>query len=41
MHAQGAATRQVKNIIDDLCDMDVSSTQVSRAAARLDVILKA
>ena len=36
MYVQGVSTRRVKKIVEELCGMDVSSTQVSRAAAELD-----
>lgn len=39
MYVQGVSTRRVKRIVEELCGMDVSSTQVSRAAAQLDVLL--
>jgi len=41
MYVQGVSTRRVKKIVEELCGMDVSSTQVSRAAAELDVLLEA
>lgn len=41
MYVQGVATRRVKKIVEELCGMDVSSTQVSRAAKSLDGILGA
>ena len=41
MYVQGVSTRRVKRIVEELCGMDVSSTQVSRAAAELDDLLKA
>lgn len=41
MYVQGVSTRRVKNIVEELCGMEVSSTQVSRAAAQLDEILDA
>jgi transposase-like protein len=41
MYVQGVSTRRVKKIVEELCGMDVSSTQVSRAAAELDVMLEA
>lgn len=41
MYVQGVSTRRVKKIVEELCGMDVSSTQVSRAAAQLDDLLEA
>jgi transposase-like protein len=41
MYVQGVSTRRVKKIVEELCGMDVSSTQVSRAAAGLDELLTA
>jgi transposase-like protein len=41
MYVQGVSTRRVKKIVEELCGMDVSSTQVSRAAAQLDELLTA
>lgn len=41
MYVQGVSTRRVKKIVEELCGMDVSSTQVSRAAAQLDELLAA
>jgi transposase-like protein len=41
MYVQGVSTRRVKRIVEELCGMDVSSTQVSRAAAELDELLSA
>ncbi|MBF2754201.1 MAG: IS256 family transposase [Gammaproteobacteria bacterium AqS3] len=40
-YVQGVSTRRVKKIVEELCGMDVSSTQVSRAAAELDGMLEA
>jgi len=34
MYVQGVSTRRVKKIVEELCGMDVSSTQVSRRAPR-------
>ena len=39
MYMQGVSTRRVKKIVEELCGMEVSSTQVSRAAAELDELL--
>lgn len=36
MYVQGVSTRKVQQITQELCGLDVSSTQVSRAAALLD-----
>jgi putative transposase len=41
MYVQGVSTRRVKRVVEELCGMDVSSTQVSRAAAELDELLEA
>lgn len=41
MYVQGVSTRRVKRIVEELCGMDISSTQVSRAAAELDELLAA
>ena len=41
MYVQGVSTRRVKKIVEELCGMDISSTQVSRAAAELDEMLEA
>jgi transposase-like protein len=41
MYVQGVSTRRVKKIVEELCGMDISSTQVSRAAATLDELLSA
>jgi transposase-like protein len=41
MYVQGVSTRRVKTITESLCGFDVSSTQVSRAAALLDEELAA
>lgn len=41
MYVQGVSTRRVKKIVEELCGMDVSSTQVSRAAEQLDEMLSA
>ena len=39
MYVQGVSTRRVKRIVEELCGIDVSSSQVSRAAAELDELL--
>jgi len=41
MYVQGVSTRRVKRIVEELCGMEVSSTQVSRAASELDELLNA
>jgi len=41
MYVQGVSTRRVKKIVEELCGMDASSTQISRAAAGLDELLTA
>ena len=40
MYVQGVSTRRVKKIVEELCGMEVSSSQVSRAARELDVLLE-
>jgi transposase-like protein len=41
MDVQGVSTRKVAAITEQLCGFEVSSTQVSRAAAELDAVLDA
>jgi transposase-like protein len=41
MYVQGVSTRKVKTIIEKLCGSSVSSTQVSKATAKLDETLEA
>jgi transposase-like protein len=41
MYVQGVSTRKVAAIMEHLCGSEVSSTQVSRAAAELDTVLEA
>ena len=41
MYVQGVSTRRVKKIVEELCGLEISSTQVSRAAAQLDAVLEA
>src|SRR5262249_25968913 len=41
MYVQGVSTRRVAAITKELCGFEVSSTQVSQAAAQLDESLKA
>ena len=40
MYVQGVSTRRVKAITEELCGVEVSAMQVSRAAAQLDAILQ-
>ena len=40
MYVQGVSTRRVAAITEQLCGVELSSTQVSRAAAQLDPILE-
>jgi len=41
MYLQGVSTRRVTKIMEELCGLNVTSSQVSRAAAELDEILGA
>jgi len=41
MYVQGVSTRKVAAIVEELCGSSVSSTQVSKCAAKLDVELEA
>jgi transposase-like protein len=41
MYVKGISTRKVTDVLQELCGLDVSSTQVSRAAAELDAELEA
>jgi putative transposase len=41
MYVQGVSTRKVAAITEELCGFEVSSAQVSRAAAELDALLEA
>lgn len=41
MYVQGVSTRKVTKVMEQLCGLDVTSTQVSRAAAELDEQLEA
>ncbi len=41
MYVQGVSTRKVRSITEDLCGVEVSSVEVSRAAALLDEELQA
>lgn len=36
MYVQGVSTRKVTAIVEELCGLEITSTQVSRAAAELD-----
>jgi transposase-like protein len=40
MYVQGVSTRKVKAITEELCGIEISAMQVSRAAAQLDGILQ-
>ncbi len=40
MYVQGVSTRKVKAITEELCGIEVSAMQVSRAVARLDAVLQ-
>lgn len=41
MYVQGVSTRKVTDVLERMCGLEVSSTQVSRAAAELDADLEA
>ncbi|MGA9573678.1 MAG: IS256 family transposase [Lysobacterales bacterium] len=41
MYVQGVSTRRVKKIVEELCGLELSSSQVSRAATELDGLLEA
>ena len=41
MYVSGVSTRKVASITERLCGSEISSTQVSRAAALLDEVLEA
>jgi putative transposase len=41
MYLQGVSTRRVTKILQELCGLEITSTQVSRAAADLDAMLEA
>ena len=41
MYLQGVSTRRVTKIMEELCGLDVTSSQVSKAAAELDEMLEA
>ena len=40
MYVQGVSTRKVKAITEELCGVEISAAQVSRAAAQLDAALQ-
>lgn len=40
MYVQGVSTRKVKAITEQLCGVEISAMQVSRAAAQLDAVLQ-
>lgn len=40
MYVQGVSTRKVKAITEQLCGIEISATQVSRATAQLDEVLQ-
>ncbi len=40
MYVQGVSTRRVKTITEQLCGVEISATQVSRATAQLDEVLQ-
>src|SRR5690349_406126 len=40
MYVQGVSTRKVAKITEELCGVELSSSQVSRAAADLDTVLE-
>ena len=40
MYVQGVSTRKVKAITEELCGIEISAMQVSRAAAQLDEVLQ-
>jgi putative transposase len=40
MYVQGVSTRKVKDITEQLCGVEISATQVSRATAQLDGVLQ-
>lgn len=41
MYIQGVSTRRVTKVLESLCGLEVTSTQVSRAAAQLDNLIEA
>jgi transposase-like protein len=40
MYVQGVSTRKVKAITEELCGLEISASQVSRATAQLDAVLQ-
>lgn len=40
MYLQGVSTRRVTKILQELCGLEITSTQVSRAAAEMDAMLE-
>ena len=40
MYVQGVSTRKVKAITEELCGVEITAMQVSRAAAQLDTVLQ-
>jgi len=36
LYVHGASTRKVTSIVEEICSLEVTSTQISRAAAELD-----
>jgi putative transposase len=40
MYVQGVSTRKVKAITEELCGVEISASQVSRASAQLDAVLQ-
>ena len=40
MYVKGVSTRKVQSILEELCGLEVSSSQVSRAAELLDAELE-
>jgi len=40
MYVQGVSTRRVTKILEELCGLEITSTQVSRAAKELDLMLE-
>ena len=41
MYIQGVSTRKVTEILEELCSLEITSTQVSRATKKLDETLEA
>jgi len=40
MYVQGVSTKRVKAIMEELCGVEISAMQVSRAAQKLDDVLQ-